>query len=218
MMWPLPVYEGSDADRELGRLGLHPNGQDELAEVLRAAYAVASDTTPFDSPADEGMTWWLRTVRSLRRTLADKWGWAAENDGTYCLAVRPDGQVAIQVSSGNEHTGLRDRIPSCQNAKGAQTARSIDLNQAVMHDPQTGAPLAPLPRPRPRQTWLLLYYFDPLAEEIRAELSLPIHLGLEDRIDGWAQRIILRPMPLVPVTAEDTGPDPVFDVEVRRRA
>ena len=44
------------------------------------------------------------------------------------------------------------------------------------------------------RTWLLLHYYDRIAEIIRAELSLPNFME-NGWVTGWAERIMLDPMP-----------------------
>ena len=44
-------------------------------------------------------------------------------------------------------------------------------------------------------TWLLLTYRDTSAREVRCELSRPVNIGIDGRVDGWAERIILGSIP-----------------------
>jgi len=78
--------------------------------------------------------------------------------------------------------------------------------------------------PRPRvgagmQTWLLLYYFDETAQEIRAELSLPAEMTDDGYVKKWRERVILPSIPVVrDPMATDDAPDAPIEVKVERRA
>jgi hypothetical protein len=44
-----------------------------------------------------------------------------------------------------------------------------------------------------RTTWILLMFRDKEEQEIRRELSRPISMAEDGHVDGWAERIILKP-------------------------
>ncbi len=84
-------------------------------------------------------------------------------------------------------------------------------------------------------TWLLLSYRDFTARVVECELSRPIGIGIDGRVDGWHERIILGNIPfdgdnvLLTRGGGDGGNDAdgsvesgngsdAIDVEVRRRA
>ena len=65
-------------------------------------------------------------------------------------------------------------------------------------------------------TWLLLIHH--ANNEIRSELSQPSEIGLDGRIDGWRERILLHPIPLDAEPLTITPPSqPDLDVEIRRK-
>src|SRR5207249_4791227 len=68
-------------------------------------------------------------------------------------------------------------------------------------------------------TWIMLIH---RAEgELRCELSLPVSVGDDGRVNQWRERILLRSIPFDPVPGElNPLPEPQlgFDVEIRRRA
>jgi hypothetical protein len=75
-----------------------------------------------------------------------------------------------------------------------------------------------------RMTWLLLMHFDPIAREVRSELSRPVSMDQDQRVDGWDERIILRSIPLdgdlvrVSPTGNTPPQSPEIVLEIKRRA
>ena len=70
-----------------------------------------------------------------------------------------------------------------------------------------------------RMTWLLLVHRG--EGEVRSELSLPLSMGTDGRIESWQERIILGSMPTDPTEIDITPPNPVMpdiEVDVKRRA
>ncbi len=194
-------------------MGLHPK---VFAEVLQLAHADAAKTTAHDSPAASGTIFWLSALRYLRDALAPR-GWDVLNDGTYCLTVSPDHQRAILVWSGTDATGIATAIPSNRNAKGQRTIQSVEGNQLMLGDYDSGFPHELEPVPTPYETWAFLYVMDRQRQEIRAELSLPIGLGLHGRHPAWRTRLLLEPSSLRPEISRDVPVQPTVEVAIRRR-
>ncbi len=124
--------------------------------------------------------------------------------------------------TGNEDTGRKDKDPLTASAKGPRTISAIVANQNLPLFPEM-LPSAESLKATGRATWLLLVYRDSDAREMRCELSRPIGMDSEDRVDGWAERIILSPRTFDGI--EDTlvgggnGPQsPEITVEIKRRA
>lgn len=69
-------------------------------------------------------------------------------------------------------------------------------------------------------TWILLVHR--ARGEVRCELSLPTSMGVDGRVDGWRERIILGAIPTDPDLMEITPPTPPdqpdIHVDVKRRA
>lgn len=66
-------------------------------------------------------------------------------------------------------------------------------------------------------TWLLLIHL--AADEIRAELSLPLDVDRDGKVAVWRERIILRSIPLDGEPVEVLPPAlPDIDIAVRRKA
>jgi hypothetical protein len=99
---------------------------------------------------------------------------------------------------------------------------AIVANQRQLVFPEMLPPVESLNAPG-RATWLLLVYRDVDAREMRCELSRPISMDSDGRVDGWAERIILNSRPfdgIGGVFADGgNGPQsPEITVEIKRRA
>ena len=68
-----------------------------------------------------------------------------------------------------------------------------------------------------RATWILLIYRG--VNEVRAELSLPVSIGDNGKVNDWRERIMLKPIPRDPAAVLVEPPkQPDLDVEVKRRS
>lgn len=203
--------------RRLRDLGLTT---DILINAVRAAYQAWSNCTDLDPKMYPGLTVWAVAIRHLRMGLLPQ-QWQARDDGNFSVTVSPDGQVAITVATGDDRTGIADRIPTTQSSKGPRTMEAVAANNKQMgldlvfpdgwipplYDPAKFGDCA---------TWLLLIHRDDLA--VRAELSHP--LGFDDykRVSGWKERILLPSVDVAPVEEfEFEQLEEPVDVPVRRK-
>lgn len=207
------VVRSSEADvhDRLSELGLRIH---DLIPAVHAYQHAIDSATPNYPPAGPGMVGWVMASTSLRETLCPQ-GWAANDDGNYSRAVSPDGKMAIVVSSGDEWTGLPHRAPKTRSAKGACAVAAADANRRQLSlfkwDDEKVVQLVP-----GALTWyLLLFHSD---DDIRAEMSLPQYVDDGEKIQYWAERIILPKIPrtnmelTLPGGGDDPGPD--FDIDV----
>ncbi len=201
------------------RLGVERLGLtvDILSNAVEAGYFSRISRTDNDAPNAAGTYQWNETLRMLREQLAVR-GWERSNAGGFPIIVDAKNNVALCVSSGDQFTGIWNKIPSTKNHKGARTADRVESNAQLLLFPEMDADVRFDDRAIP--TWFLLFYTD--GEEVRSELSLPIFID-GGKINGWRERIILPPISLdgghnginAPV-APDFGPE--IDVEIRRKA
>jgi hypothetical protein len=75
------------------------------------------------------------------------------------------------------------------------------------------------PKVVPKQTWMLLYFIDDVADEVRSELSLPSSIDDDGYVLTWERRILLPPLdlpnkPAYRVEDDDEGDD---GIEVTRK-
>jgi hypothetical protein len=217
------VGEPSEVERRLWELGLDVG---VLHQALRAGLAERNACTPNDPPGFGGIVAWGRTVRRLRELLIPR-GWLRTNLRRLAAVANPDGAVAIAVSTGDEHTGIDDPdvAPHTRYAKGPAWVAAVEDNCGQLDFPPIPGMVAEDPddilsdeeaERLNRVTWVLMFYVD--AGETRCELSLPRNLGPDSKLDTWAERIILPPLPNDPEPVEETVPLTLIDVPVKRRA
>jgi hypothetical protein len=160
-------------------------------------------------------------VCALREYLVP--AWERCDDNNYSLAVNAEGTVAIAVATGDEDTGRTDGEPTTKSSKGPATAEAVTSNQTQFELPLIFPPVQVPARPaetaEKRMTWILLVHR--AVGEVRCELSLPTSMGADGRVDGWRERIILKPIPIDPEAFQVTPATPVLpdiSVDVKRRA
>ncbi|HWQ52252.1 MAG TPA: hypothetical protein VN442_01120 [Bryobacteraceae bacterium] len=199
----------------------------ELEEgiLLRAAqrgWVAFASCTRNHPPAIPGIWAWGETICSLGEQLIPH-GWERINESMWPLIVNRAGTVALSVATGNENTGNKDEDPLTSSAKGPKTVNAIFANRRQLIDPRMLlGPLEPI-ETAGRSTWLYLVHRDITARQMRSELSRPISMDEDGRVDGWAERIILAPQELdgIPeslVGGTDGPQTPEITVEIRRRA
>lgn len=203
-----------DMEAALRSLGVPPR---VLQEAVHAGYVSRISRTPNDAPNAPGFYQWNETLRSLRDGMALH-GWRRNDEGGWSTTVHPENKMAIAVASGNQNTGNAKATPANRSAKGPRTAEANSANVVQlllfkdMEPPESATVSGP-----GRPTWFLIFSCD--VNELRAELSLPVHMDEDGYVSAWVERIILPPLPLEPAVAAtepDFGPD--VDIQIARRA
>jgi hypothetical protein len=184
---------------------------DILLNSGTTAYQAWSLCTDLDPKMFAGLSFWAVAIRTLRMGLLPK-KWQAKDDGNYSLTVSPSGLVAITVATGDENTGLRDRMPTTQSSKGPRTMEAVAANNIQMGFQLTfpdgwTPPLYDPSRFGDCTTWLLLLYHDNTT--VRAELSHPLGFDENKRVSGWKERLLLPSI--------DVGPREEIKVEERQQ-
>ena len=207
-MEPATFIDPIEAQDRLSALDIDP--QDLLAAVS-FGQAFWADATLHDPRSSVGITAWGKTVRMLRDILVPK-GWTVENHHNYELTVHPSGDFAIAVSAGDDRTALSDDLlPETRAPKGVWTTRVVNANKLQL----SFAEVSPEWVQQIRQTWMLLYYRDNKTDELRVELSLPVGMNEDGRVDEWQERIVLTNSDELNIGGEDTG---YIDVPVEMKA
>jgi hypothetical protein len=197
-------------------------GLDEavLVQAIRRGFAAWASCTPNHPALLPGILAWGETVSALREQLSQR-GWQRSDEGNLPLVINRAGSISISVATGDESTGRSDDSPCTKASKGPKTADAVAVNQ---HQLSLFPHLAPLPSnllsQKDRTLWFLLIHRDVNAREMRCELSRPINMNPEGRVDGWVERIVLGTLPfggdMVDIPhGNDLGPDLV--VEIARR-
>ena len=192
-MNPVPKIhvENYDVRDRLAQLGLTPEILDECLRRGQAAWAACTLNHP---PIARGFYRWSEMVVGFREEML-RLGWKRCNEGNLPFTVSPDGKVAVAVSSGDEDTGIAKGSPCTNSSKGPRTHKAVTVNQYRLFDQIELLP-PDLRQFQERETWILLSRLDLEAECLRAELSRPISMNEDGRVDGWAERIILATVPL----------------------
>jgi len=214
MIEEVKIYEGNVA--AAGRL--HDLGVDEgtLRQAVEYGLRHAFSCTKHDPPNLPGIIAWGKGIRSLRDRLVPL-GWTADNSRNYATVVGPDGKIAIAVAAADAGTGHTDATPTTRSTKGPATKSAVHRNQLSFADVVEAFP-RPQETSEADQTWLLLHYVDEEAEEIRSELSLPVHMDGNGYVDSWSERIIIGPIPHIPEPLADAEAGEEIDVPVVRRS
>lgn len=209
---PAAVYvEALDIYQRLALLGLK---ESSLREAMMQGYLARARLTANHPRIFHGTSTWAETVASLRELLRPD-SWEKSDIGNYELTLNSTQDIAIQVVTGDEGTGLPQAMPSNKCPKGRNTIEAINNN----HQLDLFEELIPLACRgiKNLSTWILLYRI--ATDEIRCELSLPSTISEEGKIRGWKERIILRPLYRgeKPFEVRPTQ-NPEIDIEIKRKA
>lgn len=188
------VSDPIDVHRRLAELGL---SFEILQESILAGELARRSCTPNDAPTMPGLSFWGRTVRTLREKLTTKPKadphkiepqWTRSDRGGVPVAVSPDKTFAISVSTGDENTGNSAKTASTKYPKGPETVQAIVRNNGTRFLFEEMEPTDDEEKEANRLTRILLIYRDETG--ISAELSVP--KGVEaGKVISWSERIIL---------------------------
>lgn len=217
-MKEVKVVQGLEADERLATMGLD---RERLLEVVEQGQMAFVSCTANHPPFVPSLWAWGETVRALRDYLLPQ-GWFRSDTKNYSLVLDPSRRCAIAVATGNEGTGLEDASPATKTPKGPNTKGAIVQNQqldmfyALADNVADVSPENDLEYEQ-QLTWVLLIYRG--QEEVRCEVSLPVSIGDDGRIDGWRERIILGALSSGGGDVDIVAPvTPDITVDVRRRA
>ncbi|MBZ0273667.1 hypothetical protein K8I61_16635 [bacterium] len=206
--------ETVEVNERLAEIGLNA---EILLAAVKAGEMARSSCTANDPPFLVAVMPGGRALRALRENLLPL-GWVRSDEGHLSTVIDPEGRLAITVASGDEGTGQAEASPKTKSQKGPATVAAVEQNSRQL----SLFVLSPAPTPihqsdPERVTWLLL--ISRRREEVRCELSLPAFIGEDDRVEDWAERIILEPVRLDPelLTMEPEEPSPEIVIEVNRR-
>jgi hypothetical protein len=213
------VHQIIEVEGRLAQLGIDPEA---LAQVVKRGYVAFTLCTVNDPPLFPGFSAWAQTVRALREYLVPQ-GWRRCDENNYSLVINPTEDIAIAVATGDDGTGRVDAVPTTKSSKGPSTVEAVVANQAQLtfafDEPEALATDEGDEAVDERMTWLLLVHRG--EGEVRSELSLPLSMGSDGRIESWQERIILGSMPTDPAEINIIPPSPVMpdiEVDVKRRA
>ena len=194
-------------------------GVEDLQSVGGAALRAFVAVSALHPQGFNGTSAWAEATSQIRALLIPH-GWVPRDPQNQPRIVSGDSQLAVTVSSGTPDTGVPDGNPQTRNDKAAQTAGSVNYNarQLALFPVTEADDYVPTPAPPSgagKQLWILLYYIDFDAHEVRLELSQPTAMSDADKVSAWSTRFILPPLNFGPEwddRARDDGPDVDFDI------
>lgn len=211
MFDPVVHDDPYEAEGRLAELGLNSA---LLVDSLRQGELQRRMASPLDPPSAPGVAAWARCVRSLRENLLPS-GWVSSDRNNLSTVVSPDGRTAIAVATGDEVTGNPDPAsrPRTKYPRGSTYVQAIERNVQLELFPDLRRLKGEITDET--VTWVLLRRST--SEAIFAELSRPVDMGDDGRVNEWAERIILGriDLGLTPdvVFSDGSSPrEPVVDV------
>ncbi|UWZ35749.1 hypothetical protein Drose_32365 [Dactylosporangium roseum] len=134
---------------------------------------------------------WAETVGELRTQLLNlNQDWKIGQTNNYETSYHSGRRIAIAVVGGDGNTGVTGfNPPKTAKRRGPITARRIKRN--VIGQMPFNLPEFVDPPEDDEQCVTWFYLLKARKEVMYSELSLPVSLGADSRIDQWAVRIIL---------------------------
>lgn len=218
MTIPSAVLQGPEADNRLAELGLE---QSTLCASLAYGYGYAATCTGHHPLTLPGTMAWGFAIAALRDRLVYE-DWKIGRFNNFETVIHPSGTHAVAVTSGDAHAGDPISTPRTRYRKGQAMELVVSGNlqmslAAVAHDdalvPEEANPVS-------MRTWLLLHYYDRIAEAVQAELSLPSFIE-NGWVTGWAERIMVDPVPFstgFDLPAEHDDLEDGIDIDINRRS
>lgn len=195
---------------------------DDLRSALLAADHRASECTENDVRTLAGTLRWATPLRHLGDAYASR-GFSRVSRGGFEMLVGPNERWALSVAPGDSATGT-ERMPTTRVSRGPLTGQAVDRNlqQLSFFGKNESNEVGSIPG---FKVWLLLHFVDPLANEIRSELSLPVEFrstadGKKGHVTRFEPRLILPPIArdeLASPEREDDDDDDLLDIPIARR-
>jgi hypothetical protein len=203
------LHEPIDVAARLAELGL---SIEMLHEAVAMGQTARNSCTPNDPASSVGMSGWGRTVRGLRES-GLRLGWERYTEDNIDGVINKTKSMVVTVATGDTATGRIGSTPKTKYSKGANTQYAVQRNQLELPFFANVVPIKKGTTPAPKRLlWMLLYCQG--EEEIRCELSLPDSIGEDERVETWAERIVLPPLPLDSGAKFKVEPDSESDIEV----
>jgi hypothetical protein len=216
------ISEPYEVTARLAELGVPENILRHAAEAAITGYNAC---TPHHPRPYAGLRFWAEAIKDLRDSLvALPFEWRTEDDDNLPFVVNKAGSVAIMVATGDAATGKENEEPCTNSSKGPRTKEAVDRNE-FQFSLFPNAHLMPEElekhKKMGRMTFLLLMHRDVQSKEVRCELSRPKAMDETAHVNGWIERIILKPLPFTGPSVESVPhvpKTPEIDVPVKKRA
>jgi hypothetical protein len=211
-----------DVNNRLGQLDPALT-QDIFRESVSHGLLAWASCTENHPPSCASYLMWAIAVKAFRDLMIPKC-WERSNESNLPFTVNECGKLAIIFNTGDEATGTHSD-PCTKNPKGNATRKAVRVNEeqgrfefyGEIHFSREDLKIL-----QSRETWILLMYRDINLREARCELSKPINMNADGKVDGWDERIILGSIPFdtdgVEVPDDETPQTPNITVNISRRA
>jgi hypothetical protein len=169
-----------------------------LNTAIMRGHAARMNATESHPVGTGGNFAYIETNGALREELIAL-GWTPVNSSNIPLIRHPSGAFQIFASSGDEHTGscLDTLRPSTLREKGFKVSSLFESNHRDLFDKTPPSDLNITDkRVGICLTWILLYHFDEMTQQTKAEFALPQPVVQSDnktkhQVSHWEKRIIL---------------------------
>lgn len=193
---------------------------EDLRTVALQFYRMTSNAGPLQPKGSGGTLAWIYGTEALRALTLPK-GWKPTDPSNQPRIVSPDNKHAVTVCCGDENTGNPHADPLTRNKRGNRTSRSVHYNVRQMDMfpvDRSDRQRLPLDSSAEQIFWMLLFYVDLENQVVHYELSRPVNMADNGKVDGWQPRFIMPPLNL---NAPDDfgGPEtgPSIDIPVTPR-
>lgn len=206
------IYEGPQASVKLRELGLTEN---DIIMAVEAAEIERRSCSLLEPSVAPGFKAWVAGFRTLAELITPRGFAKTETKGLPRL-LNPETSIAIAVVTGDSGTGLMSENSRSKTPRGAQSVFFVRSNETQLNL-FPGSSYQAAPDETEEITWWLLIYSD--GDAVRAELSLPVGLGEDNRLSVWEERIMI-PVPdlsLPPGRREDEEPPLELEINIRPR-
>ena len=198
-----------DVDRRLSELSLR---RDIIVDSVTAGLLARLECTPNHPKTAPGYHAWSETVSKLRE-LSFPLGWLPSDEANQGLVVNERLSLTLNVSGGDECTGVAHLNPSTRSSHGPSMASAVRANSRWLFQEMA-------PKQIKVGSWLLLAYWDREKEHVQLELSHPVGWREDKRPTDWSERIlfpnIAHSEPVPAVGGDQKTPE--IKVEIKRRA
>jgi hypothetical protein len=209
------ITEFEDVKTQLSEIGIT---EEIVILAISAGLRERKKVTKFHPVTTAGSRMWEEVIAWLRIGLISLTDvtWRFSHEKGLSLTYNKASATTLVVSSGNKNTGFKDELVKTKNAKGPSTLEYVGRNLSLFDDLDDSCTGIEKIVADPNETWVLLYFVDEQAQEIRYELSLPKGMHQADgklKIDEWENRIIFTPVPFSSLFDSVTEPDFSEDID-----
>lgn len=217
---PQPPQPQPDPDvaARLAKMGI---SSAVLRDAARDANDEAMGCTANDVASRAGYIRWSSPLRRLGDVYASA-GFTRERPHNFELLVSPDRAYALTTAPGDRNTGTA-KMPSTRIERGPLTGQAITGNRRQLGFGQISNDFLQATASS-MEIWLLLVFYDALAQEARLELSFPVEFTRTPKsergfVTAFQPRLVLPAISLIDTAdiADDEDEDGQIDVPVTRR-